>query len=262
MRNSIFKVTSSIRRRSVWSSAARPAHAVAGRRRRDRRPRHCPAQNKNDVLILGKSGEGGASLPSRAVRIFRPWTISLVAAELLSAAGYAPLKTCLVASGACIAAPRHASKLRPYEIAVCNVEIEAFTWCHHRQFSLCTPLLEPGGEAVGQAAPERLDGSDNAWDSGNRVKHRAAPFAEDGASLPGCHVGHSRHGYCAVQHIALNLVAASTKKRGRAWPPCQSRRHHGRHQHQVPDHPFCVRLHHSAAYRPQPKAAARKWSGF
>ena len=212
MRSSISKVTSSIRQRSVWSSAARPAHAVAGRRRRDRRPRHCPAQNKNDVLILGKSGEGGASLPSRAVRIFRPWTISLVAAELLSAAGYAALKTCLVASGACIAAPRHASKLRPYEIAVCNVESEAFTWCHHRQFSLCTPFFEPGGEAVDQAAPERLDRDENAWAGGNRVKHRAVPFAEDGASLPYCHVGHSRHGCCAMQHMAMHLVAAVTKK--------------------------------------------------
>ena len=86
---------------------------------------------------------GGASLPSMTVRIFRPWTISLVAAELLSAAGYAALKACLVASGACIAAPRHASKLRPYEIAVCNVEIEAFTRCQQCELSLCTPLLEP-----------------------------------------------------------------------------------------------------------------------
>src|SRR5919112_2518933 len=138
---------------------------------------------------------GGASLPAMTVRIFRPWTISLVAAELLSAAGYAALKICLVASGACIAAPRHASKLRPYEIAVCNVESEAFTWCHHRQFSLCTPFFEPGGEAVDQAAPERLDRDENAWAGGNRVKHRAVLFAEEGASLPYCHVGHSRHGY-------------------------------------------------------------------
>src|SRR3954454_4838761 len=40
------------------------------------------------------------------------------------------------------------------------------------------------------------------------------PFhsAEDGASLPCCHFGHSRHGYCAVQHMAMDLVAASTKK--------------------------------------------------
>ena len=62
------------------------------------------------------------------------------------------------------------------------------------------------------AVPERLDRDDEAWAIGNRVKHRAVPFAEDGASLPCCHVGHSRHGYCAVQHMAMNLVAASTKK--------------------------------------------------
>src|SRR3954464_1047275 len=160
---------------------------------------------------------GGASLPSMTVRIFRPWTISLVAAELLSATSYAALKFCLFASQVCLAAPRRASKLRPYEIALRNVEIEAFTRCHHRELSLCTPLLEPVGEAVGQAAPQRLDRDDNAWAVGDRVKHRPVPFAEDGASLPCCHVGHSRHGYCAVQHIALNLVAASTKKRGRAW---------------------------------------------
>src|SRR4051794_23298765 len=75
----------------------------------------------------------------------------------------------------------------------------------------CAPLLEPIGEAVDQAVPERLD-RDKAWAVGNRAKHRAVPFAEDGASLPCCHVGHSRHGYCAVQHMAMNLVAASTKK--------------------------------------------------
>ena len=79
-----------------------------------------------------------------------------------SAAGYAALKACLVASGACIAAPRHASKLRPYEIAVCNVEIEAFTRCQQCEFSLGTPRLEPVGEAVDQAVPKRLDGDENA----------------------------------------------------------------------------------------------------
>src|SRR4051795_11748086 len=47
-----------------------------------------------------------------------------------------------------------------YEIAVRNVEIEAFTRCHHRKFSLCTPLLEPVGEAIDQAVPERLDRHD------------------------------------------------------------------------------------------------------
>src|SRR3954470_9163177 len=121
---------------------------------------------------------GGASLPAMTVRIFRPWTISLVAAELLSAAGYAALKFCLFASQVCLAAPRRASKLRPCEIALRNVEVEAFTRCHHRELSLCTPLLEPVGEAVGQAAPERLDRDDNAWAVGDRVKHRAVPFAE------------------------------------------------------------------------------------
>ena len=34
----------------------------------------------------------------------------------------------------------------------------------------------------------------------------------DGASLPCCHFGLSRHGYCALQHAAMKLVATSTKR--------------------------------------------------
>jgi hypothetical protein len=105
---------------------------------------------------------GGASLPSMAAQIFGAWTwtISLVAVEVICATGYAALMSCLVAGWDCLATLRHAGKLRPYEIAVRNVEIEAFTRCHHRKFSLCTPLLEPVGEAIDQAVPERLDRHD------------------------------------------------------------------------------------------------------
>ncbi|MGF7212660.1 hypothetical protein GGE65_007295 [Skermanella aerolata] len=57
-----------------------------------------------------------------------------------------------------------------------NVEIEAFTRRHQCEFSLYTPFLEPVGEAVDQAAPERLDRHDQSWASGKCVKHRAVPF--------------------------------------------------------------------------------------
>src|SRR3954452_12570830 len=48
---------------------------------------------------------GGASLPSMAVWIFRPWTISLVVAEVICATVYAALTSRLVAGWAFIAAP-------------------------------------------------------------------------------------------------------------------------------------------------------------
>jgi hypothetical protein len=121
---------------------------------------------------------GGASLPSMTVRIFRAWTwtISLVAVEVICATGYAVLMSRLVAGWDCLATLRHAGKLRHYEVAVRNVEIEAFTRRHQCELGLCTPLLEPVGEAVDQAVPERLDRHDQAWAVRNRIKHRAVPF--------------------------------------------------------------------------------------
>jgi hypothetical protein len=117
---------------------------------------------------------GGASLPSMAAQIFGAWTwtISLVAVEVICATGYAALMSCLVAGWDCLATLRHAGKLRPYEIAVRNVEIEG----HQCELGLCASLLEPVGEAIDQAVPERFDRHDQARAVGNRIKHRAVPF--------------------------------------------------------------------------------------
>ena len=72
------------------------------------------------------------------VRIFRAWTwtISLVAVEVICATGYAALMSRLVAGWDCLAALRHAGKLRHYEVAVRNVEIEAFTRRHQCELGL------------------------------------------------------------------------------------------------------------------------------